>query len=76
MDGLPYYKVKRFLILSRIKDETSAYLTFRKREGSTSYGFIIPQNIAADVLANINIITREVKQKLLSDQSAVTINTF
>jgi hypothetical protein len=67
---------QRFLILSRQDDETNAYLTFKKREGSTSYGFIIPQNIAPDVLANIDTITKEVKQKLLSDQSSVTINTF
>jgi hypothetical protein len=67
---------QRFLILSRQQDETSTYLTFKKREGSTSYGFVIPQNIAADVLDNIDTITREVKQKLLSDQSQVTINTF
>ena len=70
------YEVKKFLILSRLKDETSTYLTFKKRAGSTSYGFIIPQNIAADVLANIDTITKEVKQKLLSDQSQITINTF
>jgi hypothetical protein len=70
------YEIKKFLLLSRLEDETSAYLTFRKREGSTSYGFIIPQNIAADVLDNIDTITKEVKLKLLSDQSAVTINTF
>jgi hypothetical protein len=67
---------QRFLILSRLEDETSAFLTFRKREGSTSYGFTIPQNIAADVLANIDTITKEVKLKLLSDQSSVTLNTF
>jgi hypothetical protein len=67
---------QRFLVLSRLEDETSAFLTFKKREGSTSYGFTIPQNIAADVLNNIDTITREVKQKLLSDQSQVTINTF
>jgi len=67
---------QRFLILSRLEDETSTFLTFRKREGSTSYGFTIPQNIAADVLANIDTITKEVKLKLLSDQSSVTINTF
>jgi hypothetical protein len=73
--GSPY-KIKKFLLLSRLEDETSAYLTFIKRPGSTSYGFIIPQNIAADVLANIDTITKEVKQKLLSDQSQVTINTF
>jgi cold shock CspA family protein len=67
---------KRFLILSRQDDETNTFLTFKKREGSTSYGFIIPQNIAPDVLANIDTITKEVNQKLLSDQSSVTINTF
>jgi hypothetical protein len=67
---------KKFLILSRQDDETNTYLTFKKREGSTSYGFIIPQNIAPDVLANIDTITKEVKQKILSDQSSVTINTF
>jgi hypothetical protein len=67
---------QRFLILSRLEDETSAFLTFRKREGSTSYGFTIPENIAPDVLANIDTITKEVKLKLLSDQSSVTINTF
>ena len=67
---------QRFLVLSRLEDETSAFLTFKKREGSTSYGFTIPQNIAADVLNNIDTITKEVKQKLLSDQSQVTINTF
>ena len=76
IDNLISGTYQRFLILSRREDETSAYLTFKKREGSTSYGFIIPQNIAPDVLANIDTITKEVKQKLLSDQSQVTINTF
>jgi hypothetical protein len=75
-DNLILGSYQRFLVLSRLEDETSAFLTFRKREGSTSYGFTIPQNIASDVLANIDTITREVKQKLLSDQSTVTINTF
>ncbi len=75
-DNLISGSYQRFLVLSRLEDETSAFLTFKKREGSTSYGFTIPQNIAADVLDNIDTITREVKQKLLSDQSQVTINTF
>jgi hypothetical protein len=75
-DNLISGSYQRFLILSRLEDETSAFLTFKKREGSTSYGFTIPQNIAPDVLDNIDTITKEVKQKLLSDQSAVTINTF
>jgi hypothetical protein len=67
---------QRFLLLSRLEDENNAFLTFRKREGATSYGFLIPQNIAPDVLDNIDTITKEVKLKLLSDQSAITINTF
>jgi hypothetical protein len=60
-----------FLVLSRRKDETSAYLTFKKREGKTSYGFVIPNDISPDVLAKIDVITKEVKQKLLNEQSAI-----
>jgi hypothetical protein len=60
---------KSFLILSKIPDETSAYLTFKKRDGKTSYGFIIPNDIAPDILTNIDVITKEVKQKLLNDQN-------
>jgi hypothetical protein len=63
---------KSFLIVSRINDETNANATFRKRDGKTSYGFIIPNNLAPDVLANIDTITREVKQKLLADQQGNT----
>jgi AsmA protein len=38
--------------------------------------YIYEQNIAPDVLDNIDTITKEVKLKLLADQSAITINTF
>jgi hypothetical protein len=62
---------KSFLILSRRKDETSAYLTFKKRDGKTSYGFIIPNDISPDILSNIDTITKEVKQKLLNEQSSI-----
>jgi hypothetical protein len=62
---------RSFLILSRRKDETSAYLTFQKREGKTSYGFIIPNDISSDILSNIDVITKEVKQKLINEQSAI-----
>jgi len=58
----------RFLLLARIPDETNTYIIYTKRPGQTSYGFIIPQNLATDVLANIDTITKEVKQKLLADQ--------
>jgi len=61
-----------FLFLTRVEDETNAYLTFKKRPGTTSYGFIIPKNLAPDVLAKIDIITSQVKQKLLSDQQGTT----
>jgi cold shock CspA family protein len=62
---------KSFLILSKIPDETSAYLTFKKRDGKTSYGFIIPNDIAPDVLANMDTITKEVKQKLINEQAVI-----
>jgi hypothetical protein len=67
---------QKFLLLTRKQDETNAYLTFKKREGDTSYGFLIPNNISPEVLNNIDTITKEVKQKLLADQSGITINTF
>jgi hypothetical protein len=63
---------RRFLLLSRIKDETNVILNFTKRDGKTSYGFLIADNISSDVLNNIDTITREVKQKLLSDQSVIS----
>jgi cold shock CspA family protein len=62
---------RRFLLLSRIKDETNVILNFIKRDGKTSYGFLIADNISSDVLDNIDTITREVKQKLLNDQSVI-----
>jgi hypothetical protein len=62
---------KRFLILSRQNDETNVILSFTKRSGKTSYGFLIPENISPTVIGNIDTITREVKQKLLNDQSVI-----
>lgn len=64
--------LKRFLVLKRIEDETNTNLTFAKRDGKTSYGFIIPDNLSPDVLNNIDTITKEVKQKLLADQQGST----
>ena len=58
----------RLLWITRKEDETNIYSTFSKRPGQTSYGFIIPENLAPDILAKIDIITKEVKQKLLADQ--------
>ena len=62
----------KFLFLVRKEDETNAFLNFIKRPGLTSYGFIIPKNLAPDVLDNIDTITKQVKQKLLADQQGTT----
>jgi hypothetical protein len=61
---------EKMLFLKRIDDETNIYLVFPKRSGQTSYGFLIPNDLSPDVLANIDTITKQVKQKILSDQSA------
>ena len=65
-------KALEVLFLKRIKDETNVLLKFIKKPGKTSYGFLIPNTLAPDVLANIDAITRQVKQKLLSDQQSST----
>jgi hypothetical protein len=62
----------KFLFLKRLKDETNTYLTFKKRPGLTSYGFLLPDNLAPDIIKNIDTITKEVKQKLLADQQGTT----
>jgi hypothetical protein len=61
----------RFLLLSKQPDETNAILSFTKREGKTSYGFLIPSDISSTILNNIDTITKEVKQKLLNDQPII-----
>jgi cold shock CspA family protein len=65
-----------FLILTKIVDETNAYIIYNKRPGRTSYGFIIPDNLSPEVLANIDTITKEVKQKLLNEQQTVEVNSI
>jgi len=65
-------KTLELLFLTKRKDETNVILRFKKRFGKTSYGFLIPENLAPDVLDNIDTITRQVKQKLLSDQQSST----
>lgn len=55
----------RALFLTRVEDETNAYITYRKRPGATSYGLAIPSNIHPDVMGNINDITTQLKQKLV-----------
>jgi hypothetical protein len=58
--------ITKFLILSKVNDETNVVLQFNKTvDQPTSLGFIIPNNLHPDVLANIDSITKEVKQKLV-----------
>jgi hypothetical protein len=74
-DDLALERYKRLLWLTRIEDETNAYIIYQKRPGQTSYGFVIPQNLSPDILSNIDTITKEVKQKLLADQQGSTNDT-
>jgi len=64
---------QQFLLLSRRADETSTILNFTKRDGKTSYGFLIPEDINQDVLNNIDTITKETKQKLLNESTTNNI---
>jgi hypothetical protein len=57
--------VNTFLLLKKKPDETNLLLKFNKKPGNTAVGLVIPQNIHPDVLANIDNITKEVKQKLI-----------
>jgi hypothetical protein len=71
LTNLPTKPNIKFLFIKRVEDETSIYIKFQKRNGLTSYGFIIPENLAPDILANINTITSQVKTKLLNEQGNV-----
>ena len=62
-------KIEKFLLLKKVDDETNTILTFNKRDGQTSYGFLIPDNLSPDVLANINVISAQVQTKLLSRET-------
>jgi cold shock CspA family protein len=71
IDDLANETYRRLLILSRKPDETNVILNFAKKDGKTSYGFLIPSDLEKDMLVNIDTITREVKQKLINDQTII-----
>jgi len=58
-------KFFKIVFLKRINDETNIIINLTKPEGKTSYGFSIPDNIAQDVLNNIDVITTNTKQQLI-----------
>ena len=68
--------IDKFLLLSKQPDETNLYLSFTKSPGNTSFGFLVPDNLSPDVLKNIDTITRQVQQKLLTNGQGLTINTI
>jgi hypothetical protein len=77
--AIPAYSsgtISEAIILSKVADETNINLVFDKEDGQTSYGFLIPEDLSPDVLQNIDTITRQVKTKILSNQSGITINTI
>jgi len=67
--------IDKLLLLSKQPDETNLYLSFNKSPGNTSYGFLVPDNLSPDILKNIDVITRQVQQKLLTNNQGLTINT-
>jgi hypothetical protein len=58
-------KFYRIIFLKRVNDETNIIVNLIKPDGKTSYGFSIPQNIAPNVLENIDVITVNTKQQLI-----------
>ena len=68
-------QISKVLLLSKQPDETNVNLTFGKENGQTSYGFLVPDDLSPDILKNIDTITKQVKQKILSTNQGITINT-
>jgi len=52
--------------LAKRQDESNIILDFAKRDGETSYGLIIPENVSPNIAKNIDTITKEIQQKLIS----------
>ena len=63
--------VNTVLVLKKLQDETNVILSYAKPSGSTSYGFLIPENLSPEVLANIDTITQQVKTKLIGNQPTI-----
>jgi len=75
---IPSYLLKEniteCLFVNKTKDETKVIIDFNKKDGQTSYGFLIPDNLHPNFLSNIDVITKEVKQKILNDLTINKIN--
>jgi hypothetical protein len=58
--------VDEILFLTRERNEANVTLNFVKKDGQTSYGIVIPDNIAPDILANIDNIQQSITGKILN----------
>jgi hypothetical protein len=63
-----YSKISTILITKKLPDETNIIVKYKKPPGSTSYGFLIPDDINLNVLQSIGTIQSNVIQQLLSTQ--------
>jgi co-chaperonin GroES (HSP10) len=57
---------RTFAFLRRKDDETSIILDFKKKEGATSNGLVIPYNLDKNIRNNVSNIISPLKDKILS----------
>jgi hypothetical protein len=57
---------RTFAFLRRKDDETSIILDFKKKEGATSNGLVIPYNLDKNIKNNVSNIISPLKDKILS----------
>jgi hypothetical protein len=57
------YKIQNFIFLSKIKDETNIIINNTKKEGKTSKGIIIPNNINNNIKNKIGNIIKDLKNQ-------------
>jgi hypothetical protein len=68
---LPITDLTEVLFLTKRQDETNVVFNFAKKPGQTSYGLIIPNNIAPDVLKNIDSVVKEIQSKLVETNTTL-----
>jgi len=60
-------EIKRFIILKKVQDETNIVLNFKKQEGKTSSGIVLPSDIPQSLQDRAGNIVKELKsQNLIS----------
>jgi co-chaperonin GroES (HSP10) len=60
-------QIKRFIVLKKVEDETNIVLNFKKQEGRTSSGIVLPADIPKSLQDRAGNIVKELKsQNLIS----------